>query len=90
MFETCNSSIANVRAVQETEEVQKRPDGDETVVEFALEGADGGAVRIESCSLTNALLLDDIDVLLLFRHYVKSVRRIELCGWNLDEEINDE
>lgn len=66
VFETCNSSIANVGAIQETEEVQKRPDGDETVVEFALEGADGEAVRIEFCNLANALLFKDINMLLLF------------------------
>lgn len=65
-FEACNSSIANVGAIQETEEIQKRPDGDETVVEFALEGADGEAIRIEFCNLANGLLLKDIDVLLLF------------------------
>lgn len=63
MFEACNSSIANVGAIQETEEVQKRPDGDETVVKFALEGANGGAVRIEFSNLANGLLLN---VLLLF------------------------
>ena len=56
-FETCNSSIANVGAIQETEEVQKRPDGDETPVEFALEGADGGAVMIEFRNLADGLLL---------------------------------
>lgn len=66
LFETCNSSIANVGAIQETEEVQKRPDWDETVVELALEGADGKAVRIEFCNLANGLLLNDINVLLLF------------------------
>lgn len=65
MFEARNSSIANVGTIQETEEVQKRPDGDETIVEFALEGADGKAVRIEFCSLANALLLKDINVFLL-------------------------
>jgi hypothetical protein len=66
VLETCNPSIANIGAIQETEEVQKRPDRDETVVKFALEVADGKAVRVEFCNLANVFLLMDISVLSLF------------------------
>lgn len=72
VFESCNSGIANVGAIQETEEIQERPDGDEAVVELAFEGADGGAVRVELCRLANVLLLKDVNVFLLIGHCEKS------------------
>lgn len=82
MLETCDAGIANVGAIQETEEIQERPDGDQAVVELAFENADGGAVWVELCSLANMLL---VDVFLLFGHYDKE--RV-VGGQRLKCEIN--